>query len=163
MVMEKFQRFIFLNVRSEMMKRLLTILISIILFSTIFTWLSYTPASQRESNVNYFSFLETFTFVSRYVGLFYLLVGLPLSFFIDKLIEKIKSNSKLIKYFAGLGLYSLAGLLVCLSFLILSIQNIDSIKIIPFLMMGFIASNLYYHFSLLISKVNIYSSNNDQH
>ena len=140
--------------RSEMMKRLLTALISINLFATILSWISYTPSSQREHNVYYFGFLETFMFVFLYAGPVYLLVGLPLSFIIDKLIGKTKSNSKLTRYFIGLGLYSFVGTLVGFIFVILLGQNVYWSEIISFSIYGFIASNFYYHLSLLLSKIN---------
>ncbi|WP_156312255.1 hypothetical protein [Lysinibacillus contaminans] len=140
--------------RSEMMKRFLTALISVILFATILSWISYTPSSQREHNVYYFGFLETFMFVFFYAGPVYLLVGLPLSFFIDKLIGKTKSNSKLTRYSIGLGLYSFVGTLVGFIFVILLTQNVYWSEIISFSIYGFIASIFYYHLSLLLSKIN---------
>jgi hypothetical protein len=79
---------------SEMMKRLLTALLSAVLFATIFSWISYVPSSQREPNVYYFGFSETFAFVIIYAGPVYFLVGLPLSIFIDKLVRKFYRKSK---------------------------------------------------------------------
>lgn len=141
--------------RSEMMKRFLTALISVILFATIFSWISYTPSSQREHNVYYSGFLETFILVFFYAGPVYLLAGLPLSFFIDKLIGKTKSNSKITRYFIGLGLYSFVGTLVGFIFIIVFTQNVYWLsEIILFSISGFVASNLYYHSSLLVSKIN---------
>ena len=136
--------------RSEIMKRFFTVLISVILFATILSWISYTPSSQREHNVYYFGFLETFILVFFYAGPVYLFVGLPLSFFIDKLIGKTNSNSKLTRYFIGLGLYSFVGTLIGFIFTIL----LTPYDYWSFSIYGFIASNFYYHLSLLISKIN---------
>jgi len=94
------------------MKRLLTVVLSVVFFATIFSWVSYVPSSQREPNVYYFGFLETFTFVIIYAGPIYFLAGLPLSIVIDKLMDKSNRKSKWAKYFVGLGLYSLFGILV---------------------------------------------------
>ena len=137
------------------MKRFLTALISVVLFATIFSWISYTPSSQREHNAYYSGFFEIFILVFFYAGPVYLLAGLPLSFFIDKLIGKTKSNSNLTRYFIGLGLYSFVGTLVGLIFIILFTQNVYRLsEIILHSISGFIASNIYYHLSLLISKIN---------
>ena len=132
------------------MKRFLTVVLSVILFATFFSWFSYVPNSQREPNVYYFDFVEMFIFVVIYSGPVYFLVGLPLSIFIDKLIEGSKTQTKWGKYFVGLGLYSLVGTIVGLIFTILFVIDAHW----SFSIFGFIASNFYYHLSLLISKIN---------
>ncbi|RFB09443.1 hypothetical protein DZB84_24375 [Bacillus sp. HNG] len=139
-----------------MMKRLLTAVLSVVLFATMFSWISYVPSPQREPNVYYFGFFETFIFVIIYAGPIYFLVGLPLSTFIDKLIMKSSLKSKLAKYFAGLGLYSLFGILVGVIFLILFSQNrnLFSLEIISFGIYGFIASIFYYHLLIVVSNIN---------
>ncbi|GAQ19277.1 lipoprotein [Oceanobacillus picturae] len=40
------------------MRRVLTALLSTILFSIIYSWIFYVPISQREPNVYYFGFLK---------------------------------------------------------------------------------------------------------
>lgn len=130
--------------------RLLTVVLSVILFATIFSWLSYVPSSQREPNVYYFGFLETIIFVIIYSGPVYFLIGLPLSISIDKLIEK----SNRAKYLVGLGLYSLVGAIVGICYLIIIFSpNTYNLEIITFSIYGIIASNIYFHLSFLISKV----------
>jgi hypothetical protein len=139
-----------------MMKRLLTTALSVVLFATIFSLISYVPISQREPNVYYFGFFETFVFVMIYAGPIYFLVGLPLSIFIDKIIKKSNRESKWAKYFVGLGLYSLFGTLIGTIFLIFLSQNsnILSLEVLSFSIYGFIASNFYYHLSLIVPKIN---------
>ena len=138
------------------MKRFLTVVLSVVLFATIYSWFFYVPSSQREPNVYYFGFSETFIFVIIYAGPVYFLVGLPLSIFIDKLIGKTKRNSKWAMYFVGLGLYSLVGTLVGFILLIIFSQNINiyQLEVISYSICGFIAANFYFHLSLLISKIN---------
>ncbi len=136
------------------MKRLLTIALSVILFATIFSWISYVPSAQREPDVYYFGFIETFIFVIFYAGPIYFLAGLPLSIYIDKIIERTKRKTKWAKYFIGLGLYSLVGILVGVIFLFIFSQNNFHLKVISFSIYGIVASNIYYHLSLLISKIN---------
>src|SRR5699024_12266853 len=60
------------------MKRFLTVILSVVLFATVYSWVSYVPISQREPNVYYFGFFETFIFVIIYAGPIYFLAGLPL-------------------------------------------------------------------------------------
>ena len=62
-------------------------------------------------------FFETLILVMIYAGPVYLFVGLPLSIFIDKLIEKSNCKSVWTRYFVGLGLYSLFGIFVGFIFL----------------------------------------------
>jgi hypothetical protein len=137
-----------------MAKRFLTAVLSVILFATIFSWFSFVPSSQREPNVYYFDFLETFMFVIIYAGPIYLIIGVPLSIFIDKLIKKANRTSKWARYFVGLGLYSLAGILVGMLFVIFS-QHLHLLEVISFSIYGFVASNIYYHLLLLASRINI--------
>ena len=98
------------------MKRFLTAALSAILFATIFSWFFFVPSSQREPNVYYSGFSETFTLVIIYAGPVFFLVGLPLSIFIDKLVAKFNKSLRWARYFFGLGLYSLAGILLVLLF-----------------------------------------------
>ena len=141
-----------------MMKRFLTTALSLIIFATIFSWVSYVPSSQRESNVYYFGFLETFIFVIIYAGPVYLLVGIPLSIYINKLIKVFKRRSVWAKYFVGLGLYSIVGILVGVIFLLIINLNTFLLEVISFSIYGLVASNIYYHLSLFISKINNNSS-----
>ncbi|TDL32885.1 hypothetical protein E2R51_09480 [Jeotgalibacillus sp. S-D1] len=135
------------------MKRLLAIAISVIIFATSYSWISYVPSSQREPNVYYFGFIETFIFVVIYAGPIYFLVGLPLSIFIDRLIAGVTRKSKWAKYFVGLGFYSLVGVLVGVIFLIIFIQNTYQLDVIIISAYGFVASNIYFHLSLLLSTI----------
>lgn len=138
------------------MKRLLTVVLSVVLFASIYSWFSYVPSSQREPNVYYFGFFETFMFVVIYAGPVYFLVGLPLSIYIDNLIAKTNSNSNWARYFVGLGLYSFTGTLVGIIVLLIFSQSMDvyQLDVISFSIYGLIASNFYYHLSLLILKIN---------
>ncbi|HWJ80256.1 MAG TPA: hypothetical protein VNR61_19495 [Niallia sp.] len=138
------------------MKRLIASILSLFLFSTLFSLLSYTPSSQREANVYYFGFLETFIFVIIYAGPVYLIAGIPLSLFIDQIIEKFNSKSKWKKYLIGLSLYSLIGILVGVIFLILLSQNsaIYFQVILTYSLYGFFASTIYYHLLILVSCFN---------
>src|SRR5699024_11453040 len=138
------------------MNSFLIVIFSVVLFATVYSWVSYVPISQREPNVYYFGFFETFIFVIIYAGPIYFLAGLPLSVFIDKLIGRFNEKPKLVRYFIGLGLYSLVGTLVGLIFLIIASQNLYRMEFISFSIYVFVASNFYFHFWLLISKLMRY-------
>lgn len=134
------------------MKSLLTAALSAVLFATILSWISYVPTSQREPNAYYYGFSELFTFVITFAGPVYFLVGLPLSFFIDRLIKKFIKKSKWAKYFVGLGLYSFFGILVGVIYQIILSQNIYLLEFISFSIYGIIASNIFFHLSLVLKK-----------
>lgn len=131
------------------MKRFFTAALSAFLFTILFSWIFYEPRTQSEDNVYHFGFSEIFNIIIIYVGPVYFLAGIPLSIFIDKLVPKLNKNKKLGQYFWGLGLYSLAGIMVGIIFLII-FQKI----LLPFLICCFVASNIYYHLLLLVSKFN---------
>lgn len=134
--------------------RLLTVALSMLLFATIFSWLSYVPTSQREPNVYYFGFIETFIFVIIYSGPVFVLVGLPFSIIMDKLIEKSNRHSSWAKYLFGLGLYAFVGAIVGISYhIIIFSPNNYNLEVITFAIYGIIASSIYFHLSLLISKI----------
>ncbi|RKL64719.1 hypothetical protein CR203_24810 [Salipaludibacillus neizhouensis] len=50
------------------MNKFLSAVLAIILFSALYSWFGYVPISQREPNVYYFGFFETFVFVVIYAG-----------------------------------------------------------------------------------------------
>lgn len=136
-----------------MVKRFLVMVLTIILFAVGFSWISYTPSSQREPNTYYFGFFETCFFVIIYAGPLYLFAGTPLSILIDKLIRKFDRKSKWKTYLFGLGMYSLAGGIVGILFIVIS-GIIDWNQLMSYSIIGLIASNLYFHLSLLLSKNN---------
>ncbi|MGY4793831.1 hypothetical protein ACVNNN_02420 [Lysinibacillus fusiformis] len=137
------------------MKRFLTGVLSTILFAAIFSWFSFVPNSQREPNAYYSSFSETFSLVIIYAGPVFFLVGLPLSIFIDKLVANFNKSLKWTGYLFGLVLYSLAGILFGVVFLSILNQDIYLEDVIPFSICCFIASNIYYHILLSVSKINL--------
>lgn len=137
----------------KVLKRLLTVVLSVVLFSTLFSLVSYISISQRESNDFFIRFLGMFMIGIIYAGPIYFLVGLPLSICIDKLIEKFNKKSKWARYFVGLGLYSLAGTLAGDIFVIIFNPKIHLYEVISHAIAGIIASTIYFHLSLLISSI----------
>lgn len=136
-----------------MINRLITVSLSVILLAVIFSWVTYEPMSQREPNVYYFGFFETFVFVIIYSAPVYFLIGLPISILIDKIIGTFNLKSKLAYYFSGLGLYSFAGLLIGIILLMIVNRNIDLYILIPVLICCLVAALIYFHCFLLVSKI----------
>ncbi len=134
------------------MKRLLTVALSAILFATLYSCFSYVPSYQQNPNTYYFGFFELFVFVIIYSGPMYFLAGLPLSIYIDSLLKLIEKCW--VRYFAGLVLYSYAGTMVGIIFLILFSENVYRLEVITFSIFGFVAANVYFHLSLLISIID---------
>jgi len=139
------------EIRSEIMIRFLSFLASTVLFALIYAWI-YMTSYQLGGYSPRFS--EGFIIAIFYAGAIYFIGGLPLSIFLDKLIKKYKTKASLLRYFAGLVLYSLAGILVGFVFLVISGADRDLYfdVVISVSIFGLIAANIYYHLSLLIFK-----------
>ncbi|SEH50787.1 hypothetical protein SAMN05192559_101892 [Halobacillus karajensis] len=131
------------------MNRFLTAVFSSICFATLLAVVSYVPSTQREPNIYYFSFLETFIFVILYAGSVFILAGIPLSILIDKLVGRYRNLSKWALYLVKLGAYSFTGVVVGLLYFIMVFQNFKGV--ISFSLYGCLASNVYFHFLLLLT------------
>lgn len=88
-------------------------------------------------------------------GPFYYFIGIPVSLLIDVGMENIVIESKKVRYFLVLGMYSVAGILAGVLFLIIGSHSFLIKDAIIFSIIGIIASNIYFHLSLLLSKVNL--------
>ncbi|MYL57568.1 hypothetical protein GLW20_08615 [Virgibacillus halodenitrificans] len=146
---------IYFRVWMKVMKRLLTTILAIIVFATLFSAISYVPSSQREPNVYYFGFLETFLIVVLYSGPVYFLVGLPASIIIDRLARVLGKHYGWKKYFIQFGLYSLAGVLAGFVFSLFFGGTISSEEVLPLSILGVAAAIIYFHVSLLVSKIRV--------
>lgn len=137
-----------------MKKRFLTAAISAIFFAIMLSCFLLVPANQREPNVYDSSFLESFFITITLVMPVFILVGLPLSILIDKLVKKFIKNLSWASYLVGLGLYSLVSLF--LGFVIMSIFNKSIFlgDVIPLPIGCFMASTIYYHLLLLVTRIS---------
>lgn len=136
------------------MKRILTAAVSVVLFATIYAWIAYTPVSYREINTYYFGFFEIFLFAIIYAGPVYFLAGIPISKWIDSFVDNRGIKSKVAKYVAGLGLYSLAGVLVGIILVILFNGNVQFslVDVIPLIVYSLAAAILYFHLSFILFR-----------
>ncbi|AIF45270.1 hypothetical protein [Virgibacillus sp. SK37] len=146
---------VYFRVWIKVKKRLLTTILAIIVFATLFSAISYVPSSQREPNVYYFGFLETFLFVVIYSGPVYFLVGLPASIIIDRLVRRLVKRYVWKKYFIQLGLYSLAGVLAGFVLSLFSGGTLSKEEVLPLAILGLAAAIIYFHVSLLVSKIRV--------
>lgn len=93
-----------------MLKRFLAVIISTIIVSLGLSLINYVPQGQREPDVYYFGIGEYFLFAAYIFFIFYVVIGLPFSWLMDKYRKRFRTKSALIQYFIGALLYSLVGL-----------------------------------------------------
>ncbi|MCE4051393.1 MULTISPECIES: hypothetical protein [Bacillaceae] len=128
------------------MKRFLTATLSVVLFAILYSCVFYVPD---------FGFFWSILFASIFAGPIYYLIGIPISLLIDIGMENIVIESKKAKYFLVLGMYSIAGIFAGVIFFIIWTQSFLIKDAIIFSIIGIIASNIYFHLSLLLSKVRL--------
>lgn len=128
------------------MRRLAATVLSIILFAVIYAAISYVPESQRESDTYYFGFIETIVFVMLYAGPVFLVIGLPLSIMIDRVLE-----NKKMQYGKKLVFYSVAGFILGALFPLILLPGLHSASlVILYAGIGLMAANIYFHTLLLL-------------
>lgn len=94
-----------------MLKRILAVVVSSIIFALGVSLISFVPEEQREPDVYYMGISESFILIGYIVLIFYTVVGIPVSWIIDKWRGRFSDHSIIKRYFAGMVLYSLAGIL----------------------------------------------------
>ncbi|SUV10406.1 Uncharacterised protein [Priestia megaterium] len=136
---------------SRFVKLVVTSLLSTAIFSAVYGIISLTPESEKEPNIYYFSFTDTFVFTFMYTLPVYIVVGLICSYLIDMLAHNRQTRKM---YFSKLLIYSLAGIVPGLAFYFLfeGIQ-LDYQLLFYFFALGIFAANTFYHTLLLINKV----------
>jgi len=95
--------------------RILTLIISSLIFSIIIAFTQVKPVDQQESNTHYFTFFELIVPYFVVVSLVYLIWGIPVSFIIDFVWRQIVSRAGVAghfrEYLIKLFLYIIGGLL----------------------------------------------------
>lgn len=129
-----------------MLKRILAVIISSITLALGISLTSYVPEEQREPGVYYAGVSESFIFVVYFLLIFYAVIGIPASWTIDKWRWRYSTDYVRKRYFIGMALYSLAGLVVgaVLYFTEGYIQFFLDI-LLETAAFGFVASVLYFH------------------
>lgn len=82
---------------------------------------------------------------------------MPISMLIDNFIEKSIRHSKVAKYLAGLGMYSLSGAFVGIILVIIFDGGLkfNLVDVIPNFIYGLISALIYFHLSLLLLKFKV--------
>lgn len=94
-----------------MLKRILALIISSIIFALSLSIFSYIPEEQREPDIYYMGILESFMFIVYVLLIFYTVIGIPVSWLIDKWRKRYSDSSVFKRYIIGIALYSLGGIL----------------------------------------------------
>ncbi|WP_010094287.1 hypothetical protein [Ornithinibacillus scapharcae] len=136
-----------------MLKRFLTAIVSSIVFSGLMGLLNYMTTSTSSFD----SFWLPMLFFLMYSTPVYLIGGIPISYLIDKLIEKKNFSSPVTRHYTRYGFYLLAGIIVAVIYIIiLAISNggFESISQLwlMYLVGGVIASLVFYYVSLIFQK-----------
>lgn len=130
-------------------KKIGVALISSIIFSFILPFVSYIQAP--ESNEPFLGIVI--------IGLFYtlpayLIFGIPSSFLINKIVQKLSVISKSKRYLLNLFLYGIFGFLTGFIPVMLSGEMILDFKF--FSLMGVIAALIFYHISLILENSDLH-------
>lgn len=140
------------NKGTLLLEKIVTALLSALLFSLIFAYLGHTPIEEQEINIGYFSFGGLFGVYFMYSLPVFLLCGGLYSFFADIYLNNIYFRNPLLKYIAGLLVYLVGGLLIVgVFYLILLIinENFNELFILGLFKVSALPSLLFYHISLL--------------
>lgn len=124
-------------------KRILIALLSAILFSLILSYISYTPLTEREPNSGYGSFGSFIWFYLLFSIPVYLFGAIPLSFFIDKHVEK-----ELVK----LPLYVLGGFFVGIITIMISFMAIG-LELLKYGAVGAFAGFIFFVLMWLTKRI----------
>jgi len=90
-------------------KRVWVALISLFLFSYLFSLINYVPERKQLDDVYYFSISELFSFIIVYSAPVYLLGGITVSYLIEWFLKKKSFNKPML---ISAGLYSISGLVL---------------------------------------------------
>ena len=135
---------------SLFLKRFLTAILSSFIVSLFFSFFQYVfPAMQHKDTLS--SFYDDLVYGFIYLSIIYVIIGIPISTFIDK----SKSSTYLSKFI----LFSLSGVFV--GVLVSVLLNFDGFPflIIPlFAFLGFISSNVFLHIFIIFNKMEIKKS-----
>ncbi|RNB86440.1 hypothetical protein [Brevibacillus panacihumi] len=126
-----------------MLRRLLSALLSSIIFCVILAYLQHTPVAERQPSTSYMSFSSLVFIYLIYATPVYLLGGIPCSILIDTITKRIFRRSSIIFYLVNIICYALAGML-----LILLLFSLTKIK--EWIWLGAAPALLYYVVYLLV-------------
>lgn len=136
-----------------MLKRVLTAIVSAIVFSALMGLLNYMTTTTNSFD----SFWLPMLFFLMYSAPVYLIGGIPISYLIEKLLEKLTISSQVARHYIQYSLYILAGIIVALIYIvILSITNngisYNSQGWLLYIVGGVMASLIHYYVSFFFQR-----------
>jgi hypothetical protein len=138
---------------SSLSNKIIILIITAFIFSAVVSLFNYIPIDQREDNSYYDSFYSLFFIGVLYMTPIFVLFGLPISIIIDKILNQMKNNNRLYKYFFNLLFFLVAGLItgIIISLIFSSITNLEFLFMA--IKLSSLASLLYLHTSLFIEPI----------
>ncbi|MEN2768631.1 hypothetical protein [Ornithinibacillus xuwenensis] len=135
-----------------MLKKILAAVLSTIVFSAVMGLLNYFTSSAQ----TFENFWIPMVFFAMYAAPVYLIAGIPISYLIDKVVNKINNTSQLTRHYTRYGLFILAGIVVAFIYVaILRVtedEQLLSRDLLTYIIGGVIASLIYYYVSLLFTN-----------
>lgn len=125
------------------LKKILVAILSTVILSIILSLLGYTPIKNQLDDMEYMSFSGLFILFSIYLSFIYLIIGIPLSYFIDFKIKKTIFN--LIGYL-------ISGAIVGGLFFAIFSPSIHIPELLTYMGVGSFASLLFWLQQKLIKK-----------
>ncbi|WML46759.1 DUF1871 family protein [Neobacillus sp. PS3-34] len=141
-----------------MIKRIFVAFISTLVFSLGLSIYSYTPESESIQGTYSFGVGATFFLNCIYITPVYLLIGVPISFMIDKWFNHCSQSIGIKTYLLKVGMYSIASLIPTIIFYFLfngwsSYSPFEDF--VAMFILSVIASNLFYLFLILVHKITL--------
>lgn len=126
-----------------MKRRVIVALLSALIFSLIFSFISYTPVAEREPNTWYDSFSAFFQVYLMFSVPAYVLGGVPVSLYVDRYVKK-----GIIK----LLLYLLSGFFVGVAIIVISFMTV-TLEVLWYGVVGLFASLIFFILMLLTKRL----------
>lgn len=132
--------------------KLLTAVCATFVFALLYSWNMYVPQAEREVSTYYFGFWEVIVFVIIYAGPIYLILGIPLAFSGDAMLQRFSKSAAWARFGLGLLVYGGLGAIAALIAIPLLLTVPDFPEIIGFAIMGSIAAVVFYLIQLLFLR-----------
>lgn len=126
-----------------MLRRLLSALLSSIIFCSILAYFQHIPIAERQPNTSYMSFSSLVFIYLIYATPVYVLGGIPCSILIDNITKRIFRRSTILFYLSNFICYALAGMLLTL--LLFNVLDMEA-----WIWLGSAPALLYYVVYLLV-------------
>jgi len=135
-----------------MLKRLLAVILTTVLVSTVLTYISFTPLAKRQSDTMYESFGSTFMAYVLLALPIILLSGFLLDFLIGMIINRSSTTLAFVPTVLGYGMYG-----IVIASLLIVLTTKDAIDLpLTYVMTGLTAM-VYYSLSVVFNRLTQYA------